>query len=141
MRRALAFGLVLACAAAVRAAEPSADAAAVRQTVESYLHGLKFNDVDSLKKAFYPEARLFFRKKDGTLGQLTQEQWYEGFRKNAGKEETGDLRIAAVDVTGSAAAVKVVEAYPDSTYTDYLNLLKLGDEWRIVNKIYVAEKR
>lgn len=141
MRRAVAFGLVLACAAAARAAEPSADAASVRKTVEAYLHGLKFNDVDSLKKAFHPEARLFFRKKDGTLGQLTQEQWYEGFRKNAGKEEAGDLRIAAVDVTGSAAAVKVIEVYPDSTYTDYLNLLKLGEEWRIVNKIYVAEKR
>lgn len=139
MRRALAFGFVLACAAAVRAAEPSADA--VRQTVESYLHGLKFNDVDSLKKAFDPEAKLFFRKKDGTLGQLTQEQWYEGFRKNAGREEAGDLRIATVDVTGSAAAVKVIEVYPGSTYTDYLNLLRLGEEWKIVNKIYVAEKR
>ena len=140
MRGAVVLGLVLACAAAVRAAEPSAEVA-VRQTVESYLHGLKFNDVDSLKKAFYPEAKLFFRKKDGTLGQLAQEQWYEGFRKNAGKEETGDLRIASVDVTGSAAAVKVIEVYPDSTYTDYLNLLKLGEEWKIVNKIYVAEKR
>lgn len=140
MRRAVVLGLVLACAASVRAAEPSAEVA-VRQTVESYLHGLKFNDVASLKRAFDPEARLFFRKKDGTLGQLTQEQWYEGFRKNAGKEETGDLRIASVDVTGSAAAVKVIEVYPDSTYTDYLNLLKLGEEWKIVNKIYVAEKR
>ena len=141
MSRALAFGIFLACAAAVRAAEPPADATAVRETVESYLHGLKFNDVDSLRKAFYPEARLYFRKKDGTLGQVTQEQWYEGFRKNAGKEEAGDLRIAAVDVTGSAAAVKVIEVYPGSTYTDYLNLLKLGEEWKIVNKIYVAEKR
>ncbi len=141
MRRALAFGLVLACAAAVRAAEPASDDAAVRRTVETYLHGLKFNDVDSFRKAFYPEARLYFRKKDGTLGQLTQEQWYEGFAKSAGQEEKGDLRIVSVDVTGSAAAVKVVEAYPGSTYTDYLNLLKLGDDWKIVNKIYVAERR
>jgi hypothetical protein len=141
VRRARAFGLALACAAAVPAAEPPADAAAVRQTVETYLHGLRFNDVESFRKAFLPEAKLYFRKKDGTLGQLTQEQWYEGFRKNAGKEEEGDLRIATVDVTGSAAAVKVVEVYPGSTYTDYLNLLKLGDEWKIVNKIYVAEKR
>jgi len=141
VRRALVFGLALACGAAARAAEPASETAAVRQTVETYLHGLQFNDVGSLRKAFLPEAKLYFRKKDGTLGQLTQEQWYEGFRKNAGHEESGDLRIAALDLTGSVAAVKVVEVYAESTYTDYLNLLKLGDEWKIVNKIYVAEKR
>jgi putative lumazine-binding protein len=139
--RALAFGIVLACTAAVRAAEPPADATAVRGTVESYLHGLKFNDVGSLRKAFDPEARLDFRKKDGTLGQGTQEQWYESLSKNAGREESGDLRIAALDVTRSAAAVKVIEVYPGSTDTDYLDLLELGDEWKIVSEIDVAEKR
>ena len=80
-------------------------------------------------------------KKDGSLGQLTQEQWYKGFEGSAGKEEQGTLKIVAVDVTGNAASVKVFEEYPKSTYTDYLSLLKLGGEWKIVNKIYVAESR
>ena len=34
------------------------------------------------------------------------------------------------------ASVKVVEVYPKEIYVDYLNLLRLGGEWRIVNKIY-----
>jgi hypothetical protein len=72
---------------------------AVRQVVQYYLHGLKHNDVESLKKAFYPEAKLLFVKKDGQLGQLTQEQWYKGFPASAGKEEAGDLSITAVDIT------------------------------------------
>jgi hypothetical protein len=46
----------------------------VRQTVETCLHGLKFNDIESLKRAFHPEAKLFFVRKNGELGQLTQEQ-------------------------------------------------------------------
>jgi putative lumazine-binding protein len=115
------------------------EAAAVREAVQHYLHGLKFNDVDSLKLAFYPEAKLFWVKKDKQLGQLTQEQWYKGFAPSAGKEEKGDLQIAAVDITGNAASVKVIEIYENSKYTDYLSLLKLDGGWKIVGKIYVAE--
>ena len=37
--------------------------------------------------------------------------------------------------------MKVVEIYEDSTYTDYISLLKLADGWKIVNKIFVVEKR
>ncbi len=84
---------------------------------------------------------MFFVRKNDELGQLTQEQWYKGFEKSSGKEEKGDLQIASVDVTGKAASVKVVEIYEGSMYTDYISLLKLADGWKIVNKIFVVEKR
>ncbi len=112
--------------------------AMVRETVANYLHGLKFNDIESLKKAFLPEAKLYFVKKNGTLGQLTQAEWYAGFKGSAGKEEQGDLSIASIDVSGNAAAAKVEEEYPNSHYTDYISLLKLNGEWKIVNKIFYA---
>ncbi len=131
---------VLALAAGAAAQQPSEERL-VREAVETYLHGLKFNDVESFKKAFHPEAKLFFVKKDGSLGQLTQEQWYKGFEGSAGKEEEGTLNIVSVDVTGDAASVKVREEYPNSVYTDYVSLLKLGGAWKIVNKVYVAERK
>jgi Putative lumazine-binding len=108
--------------------------------VESYLHGLKFNDVDSFKKSFYPEAKLFFVRKNGELGELTQENWYKGFAASTGKEEKGEPRIESVDITGKAASVKVVEVYAEFTYTNYVSLLKLPQGWRIVNKIFTFEK-
>ena len=113
----------------------------IRQTVERYLHGLKFNDVESLKSAFHPDARLFFVKKDGSLGTLTQEQWYKGFASSAGKEEEGTLSIVSLDIAGKAASVKVREEYPKSIYTDYVSLLRLASGWQIVNKVFVAEPR
>jgi len=129
--------LLLFSAVAAHASEESL----VRDTVNRYLHGLKFNDVESLKSAFHPDARLFFVKKDGSLGALTQEQWYKGFAGSAGKEEEGTLSIVSVDVTGNAASAKIREEYPKSIYTDYVSLLKLNSEWRIVNKIFVTERR
>lgn len=129
----------LLAAPGIQAQNP--DEAAVRIVVESYLHGLKFNDVPSLQKAFWPEAKLYFVSRDGHLGQLTQADWYKGFAQSAGKEEKGDLRITALEVTKDIASVKVVEDYPGSRYTDYISLVRFDGKWMIVNKVYTAEKR
>jgi hypothetical protein len=113
----------------------------VRSVVDRYLHGLKFNDVASLRSAFAPDAKLIWVKRDGTMGQLTQADWYKSFAASAGKEEEGDLSIASVDLTGDIAAVKVVETYPKEVYVDYLNLVRANGEWRIVNKVYTRWSR
>jgi hypothetical protein len=118
----------------------SDDRVAVRAVVENYLHGLKFNDVESLKKAFWTDAKLFFTKPDGSLGQLTQADWYAGFAQVAGKESKADLKIASLEVTNDVASVKVVETYPSSRYTDYISLVRFNGKWQIVNKIYTEQK-
>jgi hypothetical protein len=109
--------------------------------VEGYLHGLKFNDTTSLHNAFWPGAKLYFVRKDGTLGELTQARWYGMFAGSAGKEEEGTLRITDVEVTRDIAHAMVVEDYPKSRYTDYISLAKVQGKWWIVNKVYTAEQR
>ena len=42
----------------------------------------------------------------------------------------------AIDVTGDAAAVKLIDDYFDLRFTDYLSLLLIGQRWVIVNKVY-----
>ena len=133
--------LLIASLGLAQAPQPASDEAMVRDTIANYLLGLKFNDVDSLKKAFLPDAKLYFIKKNGSLGQLSQAEWYDGFKASAGKEEQGNLPIASVDITGNAAAVKVEEDYPKSHYTDYVSLLKMNGEWKIVNKIFYAKPK
>ena len=143
----LPFVFILAAAIAASGsrgnaqAPASGEAAAVRSAVERYLHGLKYNDVTSFQASFWPDARLYWIKKDGSLGQLTQAEWYRGFEKVAGQEEPGDLRIVSVDVTDDAASVKVEEVYSSGVYVDYLNLLRFGAEWRIMNKVYTHRPR
>lgn len=113
----------------------------VRAVVERYLHGLRFNDTTDFHAAFWPEAKLMWIKRDGTIGQVTQAEWYKGFVANAGKEEQGTLGIESIDVAGNVASVKVLEVYPKSVYVDFLNMLLVGNEWRIVNKVYTSHPR
>ena len=40
------------------------------------------------------------------------------------------------DITGTAAVAKVDLQWPRVHYVDYLSLIKIGDEWKIVNKIW-----
>ena len=135
------FGIAGACTAQPASRSSDPQEGAVRAVVEAYLHGLKFNDVPSLRTAFWPDAKLLFVNKNGSLGQLSQEDWYKMFAGSAGKEEEGDLRISSVDITDNAASVKVIETYPKSIYVDYLNLLRLNGKWIIVNKIYTSRAR
>ena len=141
LRAAFLVSLAFLCFLPTSRAAAQTEEAAVRQTVEKYLHGLKFNDVASLKAAFDPGAKLFWVRKDGSLGELTQEDWYKGFAATAGKEEQGMLGIVSVDVSGNAAAAKVREEYASTVYTDYVTLLKLPAGWRIVNKVYYVERK
>lgn len=134
----LVAGIALSHAPVLRAQATPSGEAQVRAVVERYLHGLKFNNTKDFEAAFWPDARLMFVKKDGSIGQLTQQEWYKMFAGVEGKEEQGTLKILSVDVTDNAASVKVIETYPKSVYVDYLNLLHIGGEWRIVNKIYTS---
>ncbi|MES2305226.1 MAG: nuclear transport factor 2 family protein [Gemmatimonadota bacterium] len=143
-RHLLSLLVVLAAtplAAQAPAAAASSEEANVRATVKEYLHGLKFNDVKSFERTFTPDAKLMFINRGGQIGQLTQPDWYRGFATVAGKEEAGEFEVLAVDITGNAASVKVQETYPKSVYVNYLSMLKVGNEWKIVNKIYNARTR
>ena len=123
---------------AAAAQAPVTPEAQVRAVVERYLHGLKFNDTKDFEAVFWPDARLLFVKKDGSIGQLTQQDWYRMFAGSEGKEEAGTLKILSVDVTDNAAAVKVIETYPKSVYVDYLNLLHFFFNDTATTEIYTS---
>lgn len=113
----------------------SAEEPRVRLVVEQYVHGLRFHDVASMRSAFDPDARLYWVKRDGSMGRLSQAEWYRGVAADAGREADGDLAIASMDVTGDVASAKVVETFSRDVSVDYLNLVRAGDEWRIVNRV------
>ena len=41
----------------------------------------------------------------------------------------------------ATATAKLVLDYPEVKFTDYMTLLKTGDEWRIINKAFHAERK
>jgi regulator of protease activity HflC (stomatin/prohibitin superfamily) len=117
------------------------DAAAARVPLDNYIQGHATGNGDFMRKAFYTDAKVMaFR--DGKLTNLTAEEFASRFNgKPAADEAQRKRRIESVEITGNAGVGKIVLDYPTVTYTDYMSLLKIGDEWKIVNKVFYAEAK
>ena len=115
--------------------------AAARVPLDNYIQGHATGNGDFMRKAFHSEAKVMaFR--DGKLTNLTAEEFASRFNgKPAADEAQRKRRIESVEITGNAGVGKIVLDYPTVTFTDYMSLLKVGDEWKIVNKVFYAEPK
>ncbi|MDX1661850.1 MAG: nuclear transport factor 2 family protein, partial [Gemmatimonadota bacterium] len=75
----------------------------------------------------------------GAPVRLDFEEWAAGRDEAVESPERYDNRITAIDVDGRAAMAKTVLEWPEVRYVDYLSLLKIDGEWRIVNKVWDQE--
>ena len=138
------FVAVLGLFVLVRGANRSSVAeteAAARVPLEAYIQGHATGNGDFMRKAFHTDAKIMaFR--DGKLTNLTSEEFASRFTGKAAEDEAQrKRRIESVEITGNAGVGKIVLDYPTVTFTDYMSLLKIGDEWKIVNKVFYAEPK
>ncbi len=137
----IAFAVLVCAALWLPVWAESTEDAAVRQTLNYYLQGHATGNGDFQRKAFHPEAKLFWIR-DGKFTQRTSEEFAAGFNGKPAPDEAQRKRsIESVDITGNAAVAKIVLDYPSVRFTDYMSLLKIDGEWKIVNKTFVAEPK
>ena len=136
---AIVGGLTFVETRELRASE--ADAAAARVPLESYINAHATGNPEYIRKAFFPEAKIMaFR--DGKLLNLSVEEFASRFSgKPAADEAQRKRRIDSLDITGNAGVARIVLDYPDATLIDYMSLLKVNGEWKIVNKVFNVEPK
>lgn len=119
----------------------NAEEAAVRAAIEHYFRAHATGLGEHHRKVFHPEAKLFFIN-EGKFIQRTSEEYIAGSPgKPAADEAQRKRTIEMIDITGDAAVAKLVLDYPNAKLTDYMSLLKVDGEWRIVNKIFTREMK
>lgn len=102
---------------------------------------MRTGDVEILKKAFHQQAILCGYLGDEMIAAPI-EALYDWVKSNPSPAETGeafDCSILAVEVTGRVAAAKARETSHEGDVIDYFHLLKDGDRWWIVSKLWGAE--
>jgi hypothetical protein len=119
----------------------NAEEAAVRETIENYFKGHATGDGEYFKKAFHPEAKLFWIR-DGQFSTRTSAEFIAGASGRPAADEAERKRsIESIDISGNAAIVKLSLDYPDVHFTDYMSMLKINGAWKIVNKTFYAEPK
>lgn len=142
IRFALTAALILvAGTTAGYAQEARGEDAAVRAALEHYLQGHATGDGAHHSLVFHPESKLFWVR-DGALNTRTSAEYIAGAPgRPADDEDQRQRRISLVDVTGDAAVARIELDYPNALIVDYMSLLKLDGEWKIVNKIFTVQPK
>lgn len=109
--------------------------------LNNYLQAQATGNGDLIRKAFFKDARIMaFR--DGKLTNLNVEEFAGRFNGKAADDEAKRKRkIESLDISGNAAVAKIVLDYPTVKFVDYMSLLKIDGEWKIVNKSFYAEAK
>ena len=117
---------------------------AVRVPLENYIKAHATGDPEYARKAFHTEGNMIWIR-DGSYSSET----FDAFIKRAftgtpaadeDKRKNG-RKIEAVDITGNAAVARITLDYPTVKFVDYMTLLKINGEWKIVNKSFFAEPK
>lgn len=141
MKQLLLTSIFLLAISAAVAAQTS-DKDLVRVPLENYIKGHATVDIEYTRKAFHPVGTVI-AVRDGAYASQSVGDYITFLtgRKPAPDERERKRYVEAVDVVGNAAMAKVVSDYPAVRYVDYMALLKIDGEWKIVNKVYYAETK
>ncbi|MEM9077574.1 MAG: nuclear transport factor 2 family protein [Bacteroidota bacterium] len=110
----------------------------VAQTVNYYLEGGTNNDYETLKKAFHKTATMKYITKDG-YKEVNALEFFSGMDASKPKQNR-KTRIANITISGHAANARLEIEYPTFSFIDFMNLLKIDGEWKVVNKVFYRQE-
>lgn len=114
---------------------------AITTTVNLYFEGMIQRDRTKLEAAFHPEARLIgYRGENFTVTPF--EIWASGTAKGDPREPSQfQNSIKAIRVEGYTALVETELFWPGIYYYDFLTLIKVAGNWKIVHKTWYEKMR
>jgi len=128
----LTLGLLLA-ASVVAAGDQASELTAIENTLQDYLQGGKNGDLVRLRTAFHPNARIQFVR-NGKFTEWSLDDYIGA--QMPGRRSSHETKVLSIDFSGSAASAKLELDFGKHKFIDYMSLLKIGDRWWIVNKIF-----
>ena len=111
-----------------------------RTAIEQYFQAHALGNKDFIRKAFMPDAKIAFMEGDHKV-EWTTEEFAQRFQQSALDEYRRVRKVERLNVSGLAASAVLTLNYPQVEFTDHMSLLKIGGEWRIVNKVFYANRR
>lgn len=109
---------------------------AITKTVNFYFDGMIQRDRSMLEEAFHPEAKLIgYRGENFTVTPF--EAWATGTASGSPRNPSDYKNsIKAIRVEGYTALVETELYWPGIYYFDFLTLIKIEGNWKIVHKTW-----
>ena len=112
----------------------------IQEVVSLYFQGTYYGDEEKLQRAFHKDAHIvgsiYGDIQDWTLREFIERVTVKPTA--AEKKEEFDKQILSIDVTNDIAIVKTRVVAGEYTFTDYISLIKLKDQWIIRYKSFTT---
>ncbi|MFK7774190.1 MAG: nuclear transport factor 2 family protein [Saprospiraceae bacterium] len=111
----------------------------IEKTINHYFDGMVNHNADSFTKAFHPTAIM--RWNDGAkYSEVNAVEALSGYVNSNATVKT-KTKIVNVNIVGDAANVHLELEYETFTFVDFMHLMKIDGEWKIVSKTYTTVKK
>ncbi|MEO6252581.1 MAG: nuclear transport factor 2 family protein [Ferruginibacter sp.] len=109
------------------------DESNVRACLENYMSG----EGARVEKAFHSSASMkYIDAKTGEFKDVPIADFIARIKANTGPAAKRQIEIVSMNVEGNAAQAKIKIEMEKVILFDYMNLLKINNEWKIVSKIF-----
>ena len=108
---------------------------AITKTVQHYIDGTKSGRGADMKPAFHEDATIFgYSGTDLFAGPIQQLfDWNDQNGPATGLQAC----ITSINIIGTIASVRLeLDDWTGSRFTDLFTMLKVDDEWKIMNKVF-----
>jgi len=150
MKKAFLSLFCLIFAVGIIAQETDSEKESIKNVIISaYVEGIhNIGDLAKIDAGFHPGFDLLGVNKENSLTKFPIYTWKESVAKRIesgqlprSEDKTITYNFPMIDITGTAAIAKIELFEGDKIiFTDYLSLYKIGDEWKIVSKIYHSHR-
>lgn len=119
------------------AQKTKSDKDAVKATLMNYFEGGNNGESERVVAAFHPDATMqYIDLKTGEHKIVPIADFLARVKQNDGKKIERTCKIVNMDISETAAHAKLEIDGGSYVFHDYMNLLKINGEWKIVNKIF-----
>ena len=108
---------------------------AITNTVHHYINGGQTGRTAEMKLAFHPDATIFGYVGPDLFAGPIQKLFDWNDQNGPAAELQG--RITSIDLIETVATVRLeLDNWSGHRFTDLFTLLKVDDEWKIINKVF-----
>ncbi len=116
----------------------TSDLQLIEKTISHYFDGMINHNAESLTKAFHPTATMKWNGEKymevNALEALTD-------YVNSNEAVKTKTSIVAINIVGDAANAQLNLEYETFSFVDFMHLMKIEGEWKIISKTYTTVKK
>lgn len=109
---------------------------AVKLCVNNYLDGVSKGDVAKLNQAFHPTATLRTVSAAGAIQDIPVAKFVASMPAGGISTKGGSTKMISYSYVGVSALATVELLFGEFKYIDLLSMLKFGNEWKIVSRVF-----